>query len=60
MPTGDNLFENGDTTLATAHNHSHATAAGGNERALFTNDFAHSMFDTDFILYIRLGTSYKF
>ena len=30
------------------------------ERALFTNDFAHSMFDTDFILYIRLGTSYKF
>ena len=30
------------------------------ERALFTNEFAHSMFDTDFILYLRLGTSYKF
>jgi hypothetical protein len=30
------------------------------ERALFTNEFAHSMFDTDFNLYIRIGTSYKF
>jgi PEGA domain len=30
------------------------------ERALFTNDFAHSMFDTDFNLYLKLGTSYKF
>ena len=30
------------------------------ERALFTNDFAHSMFDTDFNLYLRLGTTYKF
>src|SRR5262249_44148363 len=25
-----------------------------NERALFTNEFAHSMFDTDFNLYLRL------
>ncbi len=30
------------------------------ERALFTNDFSHSMFDTDFNLYIRGGVSYKF
>lgn len=31
-----------------------------NERALFTNDFAHSMPDTDYVLYLRLGLSYKF
>ena len=30
------------------------------ERALFTNDFAHSMFDTDYDLYLRLGLTYKF
>ncbi|MFT3693285.1 MAG: PEGA domain-containing protein [Kofleriaceae bacterium] len=30
------------------------------ERAFFTNDFAHSMFDTDFDLYFRLGLTYKF
>lgn len=30
------------------------------ERALFTNDFAHSMFDTDYDLYFRLGLTYKF
>ncbi len=30
------------------------------ERALFTNDFAHSMFDTDYNLYFRVGTTYKF
>jgi hypothetical protein len=30
------------------------------ERALFTNEFAHSMFDTDFNLYLRLGATYKF
>jgi hypothetical protein len=30
------------------------------ERALFTHEFAHSMFDTDFNLYIRLGLTYKF
>ena len=30
------------------------------ERALFTNDFAHSMPDTDYVLYLRLGLSYKF
>ena len=31
------------------------------ERALFTNDFAHSMpSDTDLQLYMRLGTTYKF
>jgi hypothetical protein len=30
------------------------------ERALFTNDFSHSMFDTDFNLYLRAGLSYKF
>lgn len=30
------------------------------ERALFTNQFAHSMFDTDYVLYLRLGLSYKF
>lgn len=31
-----------------------------NERALFTNEFAHSMFDTDYDLYVRLGLTYKF
>ena len=30
------------------------------ERALFTNDFAHSMFDTDYDLYGRMGLTYKF
>jgi hypothetical protein len=30
------------------------------ERALFTNLFAHSMPDTDYILYVRLGMTYKF
>ncbi len=30
------------------------------ERALFTHDFSHSMFTSDFNLYIRLGTTYKF
>jgi hypothetical protein len=30
------------------------------ERALFTHDFAHSMADRDFNLYLRLGTTYKF
>jgi hypothetical protein len=30
------------------------------ERAFFTNQFAHSMFDTDFNLYFKLGLSYKF
>ncbi len=30
------------------------------ERALFVNEFSHSMFDTDFNLYLRLGISYKF
>lgn len=30
------------------------------ERALFVDEFSHSMFDTDFNLYLRLGTSYKF
>ncbi len=30
------------------------------ERALFTNDFAHSMPDSDLLLYLRLGTTYKF
>ncbi len=30
------------------------------ERALFTNRFAHSMFDTDFNLYLRVGLTYKF
>ena len=30
------------------------------ERALFTNLFAHSMFDTDYILYARVGMTYKF
>jgi hypothetical protein len=30
------------------------------ERALFTDDFAHSMTDTDLQLYLRLGTTYKF
>ena len=31
-----------------------------NERALFTNEFSHSMPDTDFNLYLRLGLTYKF
>ncbi len=31
-----------------------------NERALFTNMFSGPMFDTDFILYLRLGIAYKF
>jgi hypothetical protein len=32
-----------------------------NERALFTNDFSHSMpSDSDFNLYLRLGATYKF
>jgi hypothetical protein len=30
------------------------------ERALFTHEFAKSMFDTDFNLYFKLGLSYKF
>lgn len=30
------------------------------ERALFTNNFSHSMPDTDYVLYLRLGLSYKF
>ena len=30
------------------------------ERAFFTNEFAHSMFDTDFNLYVKVGLSYKF
>jgi hypothetical protein len=30
------------------------------ERAFYTNAFAHSMFDTDFNLYVKIGTSYKF
>ena len=30
------------------------------QRALFTNEFAHSMFDTDFNLYFKLGLTYKF
>ncbi|MGE0871244.1 MAG: PEGA domain-containing protein [Kofleriaceae bacterium] len=30
------------------------------QRALFTNKFAHSMFETDYNLYLRLGLSYKF
>jgi hypothetical protein len=30
------------------------------ERALFTYDFAHSMFDTDYDLYGRMGLTYKF
>jgi hypothetical protein len=30
------------------------------ERALFTNDFAHSLPDTDYILYGRVGLTYKF
>ena len=32
----------------------------GNERALFTDPFAGPMFDTDYMLYLRLGTTYKF
>lgn len=31
-----------------------------NERALFTGLFSGPMFESDFILYLRLGTSYKF
>jgi hypothetical protein len=31
-----------------------------NERALFTDDFAHSMPETDLQLYLRFGTTYKF
>ena len=31
-----------------------------NERALFTNTFSGPMFDSDFILYLRLGIAYKF
>jgi hypothetical protein len=30
------------------------------ERALFTDEFAHSMPDTDLQLYLRFGTTYKF
>ena len=30
------------------------------ERALFTELFSGPMFDTDYILYLRIGTSYKF
>ena len=30
------------------------------ERALFTTDFAGTMLSTDYILYVQLGTSYKF
>ena len=30
------------------------------ERALFTNQFAHTMFDTDYDLYVRMGLTYKF
>jgi hypothetical protein len=30
------------------------------ERAFFTNEFAHSMFDTDFNFYVKVGFSYKF
>lgn len=30
------------------------------ERALFTTNFAHSMFDRDYNLYLRLGATYKF
>jgi hypothetical protein len=30
------------------------------ERALFTEDFAHSMFPTDYDIYVRMGISYKF
>jgi hypothetical protein len=30
------------------------------QRALFTQDFAHSMFDTDYVLYGRAGLSFKF
>ena len=30
------------------------------ERALFTTDFAGPMLSTDYILYVQLGTSYKF
>jgi hypothetical protein len=30
------------------------------QRALFTQDFAHSMFDTDYVLYGRAGLTFKF
>jgi hypothetical protein len=30
------------------------------QRALFTNEFAHSMFDTDYDLYGRMGLTFKF
>jgi hypothetical protein len=30
------------------------------ERAFFTNQFAHSMFDTDYNFYVKFGLSYKF
>ena len=32
----------------------------GSERALFTRTFSGPMFDTDYMLYLRLGTTYKF
>ncbi len=35
-------------------------APANNERALLTDEFAHSMPDTDLQLYLRLGTTYKF
>jgi hypothetical protein len=34
--------------------------AFGGERALFTSDFSGPMADTDYQLYLRLGTTYKF
>jgi hypothetical protein len=34
--------------------------AFGGERALFTSEFSGPMGDTDFQLYLQLGTSYKF
>ena len=36
------------------------TAPFQGERALFTNEFAHSMFDTDYVLYGRMGLTFKF
>jgi hypothetical protein len=30
------------------------------ERAFFTNQFAHSMFDTDYNFYVKFGLTYKF
>jgi hypothetical protein len=35
-------------------------APANDERALFTSQFSGPMFDTDFLLYLRLGLSYKF